>query len=211
MLRRRGHGGRPPGSDEGGPSTDAVGLLNLAHVREPGFTRAIRTSPAGRVPPLRSRHHTPDACEPLTLQLLERQCRATRCSRVALRSRYSVADGPASSGVQFQNNPRRKRHIMTVHARQALVPALALAVSLLVLAPAAVANGGHDHADRSDKAAEAGHDHGSADHGHPHRADFAAGRPGEPGEVDARSGSPRRTSISARSGSRSMPAKPSVS
>lgn len=73
---------------------------------------------------------------------------------------------------------------MTVHARQSLVTALALAVSLLVLAPAAVANGGHDHADRSDKAAEAGHDHGSADHGHPHRADFAAGRPGEPGEVD---------------------------
>lgn len=84
---------------------------------------------------------------------------------------------------------------MTVHARQALVTGAALA-GLLVVAPAALANGAHDHADRPVEAANAGHghaseghgqgggqDHGSSGHGHP-RGDFAAGHPGEPGEVD---------------------------
>lgn len=74
---------------------------------------------------------------------------------------------------------------MMVHARRALVTGPALAFSLLVFAPAALANGGHDHADRSSKAeADAGRGHAGDAHGHGHGGDFAAGHPGEPGEVD---------------------------
>lgn len=71
---------------------------------------------------------------------------------------------------------------MMVHARQALVAGCALA-ALVLVPPAASADDGHDQGEEHGEAAE-NTGHGSEGHGHLHGAEFAAGRPGEPDEVD---------------------------